>query len=298
MTPPLFPDFKRVGLEDQGFIKEQISRFPSEACELNFGNIFIWRNFEYPQFTLINQNLCLLCEPLSEPAYFLPPVGENRMEETVRTCLTRAPRLSRVPESLVQKYSSRLKWEPDRDNFDYIYLAEDLIHLKGKRYDGKRNRIKRFEKNHSYRYLSLQGRDLEGCRSLLDEWLEAKSLPESILSTQKDVIKEAFAYFEVLGLVGGAVVVDNRIAAFSIGEVLSGDTAVIHIEIASPRYEGLSQLLNREFVKNELSSYTYINKEQDIGIPGLRRAKLSYHPHHLVKKFNLWAEKNQEFLKG
>jgi len=93
------------------------------------------------------------------------------------------------------------------------------------------------------------------------------------------------AGFSSLGLIGGVVEVDGRIEAFSIGERLNPDTAVIHLEIANFRYDGLAQFINRQFVKNEWAALKYINREQDMGIPGLRRAKMSYYPHNLVKKF-------------
>jgi hypothetical protein len=109
-----------------------------------------------------------------------------------------------------------------------------------------------------------------------------------MIGAQKDAIQEALTHFEALGLAGGAIEVEGKIAAFSIGELLNPDTAVIHIEIISPKYDGLSQLMNREFVKNELASYAFINREQDMGVPGLRRAKLSYQPHHLVEKYHIW----------
>jgi hypothetical protein len=108
-------------------------------------------------------------------------------------------------------------------------------------------------------------------------------------SVWRHVIDEALAHLKEIGLRGGVIDIAGRVAAFSIGEKLTGDTAVIHIEIVDPDYEGLSQLMNREFIKNEWSEYKFINREQDLGNPGLRRAKTSYHPHHLVKKYNLWG---------
>jgi hypothetical protein len=83
MNQPRFPEFRPIGLEDKTVVESFISRHPSEACEVNFGNIFLWRNFERPKFTFIHGNLCILCAPPSEPAYFLQPVGGNRIEETI-----------------------------------------------------------------------------------------------------------------------------------------------------------------------------------------------------------------------
>jgi len=287
MKAPLFPEFKAVGLEDRPVIAEIIRANPSAACEINFTNIFIWRRFESSRYTLIRGNLCVLCEPPNEPPYFLQPVGAAGLEATVRDCLGVAPRLSRVPEDFVLKHCGGLRSEADPDNFDYIYRTEDLIQLRGKKYDGKRNRIRKFEKSHLFSYLRLTPGLMDDCRRLFEKWFEEKANSDPAIHAEKEAILEALAGFEVLGLKGGAVEVDGKIVAFSVGEELTPDTAVIHIEIADPELPGLAQLINREFVRNEWSSFEFVNREQDVGIPGLRRAKLSYYPHHLVKKYTV-----------
>lgn len=290
MTLPKFPEFKLIGLEDKKDLTDFVAGYPSEACEINFGNIFIWRHFDHSKFTIVNGNLCILCEPPLEPAYFLQPVGENKIRETIEVCLSFAPRLSRIPESFALRYCSGLRSELDRNNFDYVYLSENLIFLKGKKYDGKRNRIRKFERSHNYRYLRLSKGHLDGCRQLFEKWLGLKASSDgAFLSAWRLVIREALMHVEELGLTGGVIEIDGRIAAFSIGARLASDTAVIHIEIVNPDYEGLSQLINREFIKREWADCKFINREQDMGIPGLRRAKTSYYPHHLVKKYNIWG---------
>jgi hypothetical protein len=287
MKAPVFPEFKPVGLEDRPVIGELIRAHPSDACEVNFTNIFIWRHFEHSRYTLIRGNLCVLCEPPNEPPYFLQPVGAVDLEATVRDCLDVAPCLSRVPEDFVLKHCGGLRSEADPDNFDYVYRTADLIQLKGKKYDGKRNRIRKFEKSHLFRYLGLTPGLEDGCRRLFEEWYAGKANGDPAIRAEKEAILEALTGFGILGLIGGAVEVDGKIVAFSMGEKLTSDTAVIHIEIAGPEFPGLAQLINREFIRNEWSSFEFVNREQDVGIPGLRRAKLSYYPDHLVKKYTI-----------
>jgi uncharacterized protein len=284
--PPRFPEFKPVGLEDKEVIDSFIRRVPSEACEIIFTNIFIWRHYEHPTFTAINGNLCVLCRPRSEPAFFLPPIGTDKLRETIEACLSICPRMACVPESFALDHCAGLRVQEDPENFDYVYRVADLVHLRGKKYDGKRNRIKKFEKSHASRYLKLEPEHLGTCRRLFEEWFQIKARENGrIGETQRTAVLEILADFGPLGLSGGAVEVDGRIEAFSIGERLNPDTAVIHLEIADPRYDGLAQFINREFVKNEWAALKYINREQDMGVAGLRRAKMSYYPHHLVKKF-------------
>jgi hypothetical protein len=129
---------------------------------------------------------------------------------------------------------------------------------------------------------------LAGCCELLDDWLAAKAANGSAVSgAWQTVIREAFASLDSLELVGGVIEVGGRVVALSIGERLNPETAVIHIEIVHPGYSGLSQLINREFTRQEWADCRYINREQDCGILGLRRAKMSYGPHHLVEKLNI-----------
>lgn len=289
MTSPSFPDLKPVGSEDGPLIRDFLARFPSEACEMTFANIYIWREHEKPRYAMHNGNLCVLCAPPNEPPYFLQPVGETALAATVDTCLDLAHRLSRVPEAFALRYCASHRLEPDPNNFDYVYASEDLAQLKGKKYDGKRNRIRKFERTPGFRYGKLGPENIEGCRTLFEEWFNGKGITDPGIRAEEAAILAALGDAEPLGLIGGVVEVEGKVQAFSIGEPLSRDTAVIHIEIANPAFPGLAQYINREFVRHEWSGFAFINREQDVGHPGLRKAKESYHPHHLVKKYNVVA---------
>ena len=289
MTPPHFPDFKPVSLEDGPLIRDFLARFPSEACEMTFPNIYIWKDSEHPRWTLLNGSLCILVEPDFEPPYFLPPVGGDRVPETIAACLRRAPRLSRVPEEFVKQHGAGFKVEEDPDNFDYIYRVEDLIELRGKKFDGKRNRIRKFESSFRHEYSLLARKDAPECVALLQSWFEEKRNGDPYMKAEKVAIVQALASFELLGLKGGVVRVDGRVEAFTFGMRLSDDAAVIPIEIANPAFPGLAQWINREFVRREWSELKFINREQDMGVEGLRQAKLSYQPERLLKKFNLFG---------
>lgn len=287
MSHPVYPEFKPVGLEDQALLRGYLEREPSGVCEMNFANIFIWKDSEHPRYTILDGSLCILVEPDFEPPYFLPPVGGDRVPETIAACLRHAPRLSRVPEEFVKRFGAGFKVEEDPDNFDYIYRVEDMLELKGKKYDGKRNRIRKFESTFSHEYAALARGDVAGCVRLLEHWFEEKRNGDPYMKAEKVAIVQALASFELLGLKGGVVKVDGRIEAFTFGMRLTADTAVIPIEIANPALAGLAQWINREFVRREWPDDKFVNREQDMGVEGLRKAKLSYQPDHLVRKYNL-----------
>ena len=287
MTLPEFPDFKLLELADREAVQGFFERAEIEACEYSFGNNFIWRQFEQTRWTTLHGNLCCVFDCPGRPAYALAPVGGNDVPETVDALLTIVPRLARVPAAFVQAYGADYLCEPERDEFDYVYAVEDLVGLSGKKYDGKRNRIRKFEREHAWRYLPLDNGHLEAGKKLFEEWFEEKDGNSDMARGQKTAIQEALTHFRELELFGGGIEVDGRFAALSIGERLTRNTAVIHIEIVSPCCEGLAQIMNREFVRNALKGFAFINREQDLGVPGLRRAKISYQPHHLVEKFRL-----------
>jgi hypothetical protein len=287
MSLPVFPVFKPVGLEDKGVFDEALGRDPSGVCELVFANIYMWKDSENPRWTVLNGSLCVLVEPDFEPPYFLPPVGGERVPETIAALLGRAPRLSRVPEDFAGRYGAGFQVEEDRGNFDYVYSRPELAELKGKKYDGKRNRIRKFESTCAHEYHPLTRADVPGCARLLEDWFEEKRNGDPYMKAEKIAIVEALATFEKIGLKGGVVKVGGRIEAFTMGGRLTSDTVVIPIEIANPGLVGLAQWINREFVRREWADFAFVNREQDMDVEGLRKAKLSYQPARLVKKFNI-----------
>lgn len=288
MSRPAFPDFKPVGLEDRAVFEDYLGRQPFEVCEMSFANIFIWKDSEHPRWTILNGALCVLVEPDFEDPYVLPPVGGERTAETVAACLDVAPRLSRVPEDFAARYGAGLKVEEDPGNFDYVYLRQDLAELKGKKYDGKRNRVRKFESTFgAHEYHDLTRADVPGCFRLLEDWFEEKRNGDLYMRAERTAILQALASFERLGLRGGVVKVGGRVEAFTMGGRLTPDMAVIPIEIANPGLVGLAQWINREFVVRAWPDASFINREQDMNVEGLRKAKLSYQPARLVKKYNL-----------
>jgi uncharacterized protein len=283
---PSFPDFRKISLSDKGLFGSYLSKHPQETSELTFTNFFIWRDCDKSQMTSINGNICVVARPDNEPPYFFEPLGSDRMEETIRTCLSHVPRFSRVSEKFVKAYfegKSGYKVELIRDHFDYLYSTEDLIALKGKRYDGKRNIIKRFLKNNIPMYHELTADMVPDCLELLDKWGRNKSAGVCF----DEPIREALNNLSSLSVEGAAVKINGRTEAFTIGEILDRDTAVIYIEVANLEVDGLSQYINQQFIKNQWAQFMLINREQDMGDAGLRRAKLSYHPVKFVNKYDI-----------
>jgi hypothetical protein len=239
--------------------------------------------------------------PGGEP-FLLPPVGA-KAGGVVRELLARpeaARLISRVSEGYLARHglSDLLAGErteaeaaEERDQADYVYLVDDLIRLEGNRYGGKRNHLKRFRKLYRWEYRELTADLVPECLKLEEDWCRVRVCPRQLgLEAERVAIWEALENIGRLGYAGGAILVEGRLEAFSLGEGLNEECAVIHIEKANPEMEGIYPAINQLFLERALASYRFINREQDLGDAGLRKSKMSYHPRHLVRKFSLRAK--------
>jgi len=202
----------------------------------------------------------------------------------------KAPSLERVDPRL----AAELAGHPDfvvehiRDHFDYLYRTADLIELPGGNYHAKRNHIRGLERSHPFRYEPLRAEHLSACLDLSARWCNIKRCDLDLsLMGEWAAIGVALADFQALQLKGGVILINDRVEAFSCGELLNRQTAVIHLEKANPELRGLYAVINQQFCREAWAGVPFINREQDLGEPGLRTAKLSYHPQRLVEKYHI-----------
>jgi hypothetical protein len=290
---PHYPELKPLQIGDRLWIAKKLKKSGGETCELTLGNIFIWRNFDRTRITCLNENICMLiCQP-DEPPYFLPPIGNRLIPETVATLCENVPRMSRAPKSFTRLLdSSRYSFLPLRQQFDYLYLRSALAELKGKKYDGKRNHLKRFKSAHSlYRYLPLNVEQKSQALALFERWFrireESKFFPRLAYTSQKAAVSEALENFNELHLRGGCLLSGNEFLGFTLGSEINPESFAVHFLYGDPAAPGISQTLLREACTKTYLEYKYIDLEQDLGIPGLRTAKLSYHPLRLEEKYEI-----------
>ena len=173
----------------------------------------------------------------------------------------------------------------DRNLEDYVYNASDLRDLPGRKYQSKRNHINRFEAEYEYRYEPMTRDHAAECMRLEAEWRKTRSGHTGELSAEQRAMQRAFAHFDRLGLIGGCIYVGDKLVAFTYGSPINDHTFCVHVEKADTEYDGAFTIINREFVAHLPEQYTLIDREEDLGIPGLRQAKLSYHPAFLEKKY-------------
>lgn len=293
MNLPVFPDLKPIEFHHKYLFDEYLKKNLLNISEYTFTNIYIWRKIDETMITSINGNLCMLVTASDSKKYFMMPLGNLNIRDTLSKCLAYQNRIIRLTQEFVDlhaKDNPDFIIEEDRNSFDYIYLTKDLIELKGRKFDSKRNHINHFLKQNKYEYESMNKSHINECLTLNEEWYVQKlkkNQHSPIIEYEKEVVNEALNNFASLEVKGGIIKIGEKIEAFSIGEKLNGNTAVIYIEKANHSIRGLSQMINREFIANEWADTTFINREQDLGNPGLRKAKLSYQPIRLEKKYGL-----------
>lgn len=269
---------------------------PPEISELTFTNLFMWRHKYHPLWLQWEECLLIIFRPDGALPLGLPPVGPGDKKKALhRLCkslgeMTSDVKICRVTESFIEKYVDPDQYSHiiDQDNSDYVYRAEDLIRLTGRKYHRKKNQVNRFIKNYQFEYRKMDTELIEHFLDMQEKWCQIRScLDSQDLLSEDYAIREALTYFEELDYRGGAIQIDSRLEAISLGEALNPETAVIHVEKANPEIPGLYAAMNQLFCGNEWSEITYVNREQDLGIEGLRDAKKSYHPDHMVEKYIL-----------
>ncbi len=290
--------FRPLSLQDKEAIDQRLQAAPPQISELTFTNLFMWRCYYQFFITEVEGFLTLLAQPIGSRPYFFPPLGRGDLQGWLEACLDYfrylgvPPRFERFPESLVRGLSlpPGLRVLPDRDNADYVYRVQDLIRLSGNRYHTQKNHINRFSKRHVWTYEPLTPETVQACLGLQEEWCRVKQCLESHSLLHEDrAIVEAFTHFAALPFQGGVIRVAGKVEAFTLGEMLNPETVVIHIEKANPEIPGLYPLLQQQFLAHHWPHVPFVNREQDLGIDGLRKSKLSYHPVFLVEKFRLLA---------
>lgn len=290
-------EFKRVELSDMERARELLERSNFRGCEYTFGNNFVWRNI-YNVEVCFAEGFYFCKQGKGKNIRFTFPTGNGDIGRAVEL-LTEYTRERGVPLKLTanKDVTQRLtEIYPDvnavldRDICDYVYLAEDLENLAGKKYHGKRNHLNRFYEN-DWSFEPLTADNIAECRAMNERWraenLDKCGVAEVEESKREElcIVECSFKHYDELGYTGGVLRVNGEVQAFTFGERSSEDCFVVHVEKALRRYQGAYTAVNREFVKLLGGRYKYINREDDTGSEGLRKAKLSYHPIFLEEKF-------------
>lgn len=286
-----FPQERPIGLKDKSTFDFIFKGLQPEISEFTFTNLFCWRDAYSIKISRLEDSLIVSCEKDAKRLFFAP-LGRNNAREAIKKILEQFPEAMffRLPERVAGLFNQEagFKISEDRDNFDYVYKRQDLVELKGKKFDAKRNFIKRFYQQYNPVCRIATQLDIENCIAFSNEWCDDKACDLDIsLRREKQAIIEMLKNCHTLNILGAVIEIEGSIKAFSIGEVLNDTAFVVHAEKASAKFTGIYQALNNFFVSVVPEKFPLINREQDLGLENLRKAKMSYQPTSFVKKYTL-----------
>ncbi|MBR5464643.1 MAG: GNAT family N-acetyltransferase [Alistipes sp.] len=290
--------FQPITLADRARIESYTMGRGLYNCDLSFANIFCWRAFYDTAWAEVEGFLVIRFRiDGGAKTGYMQPIGEGDFGAVIRLLIAEAEaqgeplRLVGLTEEgksmLEEAFPDHFAFDDNRATRDYLYRREDLSRLQGKNYQPKRNHINRFTSNYpTYRYETLTRDHFAQCIELEQEWCRHRNgCTEGGLNEERQAMVEAFDHFEELGLQGGCIYVEDRLIAFTYGSALNDHTFDIHVEKADTRYEGAFTIINRLFAEQLDPRFTLLNREEDLGLEGLRKAKLSYYPTRLQVKY-------------
>ena len=297
-------DFRPLQLEDLPKLRQFFGYSGSRICDTTPGTVFIWRDMYKTEWAIYDGSLYfkVLYPGLGET--FTLPLGGGRAEHYTQIaayCCRRNMPIAFYPVpkdelERLQEFFPNSAAIAERDNFDYLYRAEDLKYFRGKKLSGQRNHVNKFLKTYgNWLFRTITPQDIPAVKEFLDQY--ASRWDKAAATFQEDIAKthEVLDNYEAYGLLGGMLLVDGKIAGFSLGEII-GDTLFTHIEKADRDYLGCYQMLVSQFAQQFAhEGVAFINREDDTGDLGLRTSKLSYHPISLLEKYTVTVEEPCSF---
>lgn len=292
--------FKDIEIDCKNILDKYFDLVDYEACEYCFTTLYMWKDLYNTKYYVENDFAIVAGEYENKGFIILPLAKKENMNKAFDFIIKNFEEQHKqihlkainkeVVEYLQSVYGDRFEYIEERNNFDYIYDGESLRTLAGRKNQKKRNHLNSFVKEYGDRveYKKLEEADFDECINLLKEW--SKDKDESIeLDSEFKAIKRIFKNYEKLKdtLKISGIYIDSKLEAFSIGEMLNDNMAVIHVEKANADIRGLYPYINQQFLLNEFSDVEFVNREEDLGIEGLRKAKLSYHPVKFAEKYTV-----------
>ena len=301
-------EFKEITLQDKDWMRRLLGYSDNRATEFNFTVLFIWRKIMNSRVCRVEDFFVVKFHPQGAPdPMYIFPAGrgtEQQLRHLLQECMADAQAgghpfcmasvQQEQKEVLESLFPDKFSFEPVRNSFDYIYSAEDLTFLRGKKFQSKRNFISRFRKQEGWSYETVGKENLHECMEMSLRWCAKYGCgKDPSMQSEHCSVKNALDNFHELGLQGGLLRLNGEVVAFTIAEKTNSDTLLVHIEKAYADIVGAYPAIANEFLRNTIVtdevegklSVTYINREDDAGDLGLREAKMQYHPLFLLEKY-------------
>lgn len=289
--------FRRPELSDAELISDYFHKYPTRSCDRTFANVYLWAKFYQVEFTQY-KNTLVFRDNSAGYGYAFPVGADEDVREVIPDLIRDAEEAGKPFclygitrehfEQIEQWFPGQFTCEYNRDEADYVYETEKLATLSGKKLHSKRNHINKFKQVYDGRweYEKLTEDQVEDCFQMAMRWRNENECEEDEEKNQEMcVTMNSLRLLKELYLIGGVLKIDGEIVAFTIGEAVNDDTFVVHIEKAFAEVDGAYTMINQQFVEHELlGKYQYVNREDDVGMEGLRKAKMSYHPVFMIEK--------------
>lgn len=283
---------KKITIEEKKVFASYFQNLDNSTY--NFTNMFMWAGDGFITYDIVSSCLVLFFQSDRQPPMAAYPIGKGDKEKAVfEVCeYLRAQGAHPVfrnlsewmKEELEELCPNRFEFIYDRNNSDYVYETEKLITLSGKKLHSKRNHYNYFVGHYDFSYRRLTAEDMPACKKLFEIWMRDK-LSERDAASSQAAAYAIFDSFCELGVTGGGIFIGDELVAASFAEVVSEDTVLAHLEFGDNSYRGIFNAISQRFCENEWADYPYINREEDMGLEGLRKAKTAYRPVYLIDKY-------------
>lgn len=291
-------DFKPIHIREQNKINHYLKQTGSYICDHSFVDIFLWKDIYNTEFSIKDDFLFMKVKPLPHNLHmYIFPIGIGNLRAAIEE-LYKDAKGREIPfimtaireeekEKLEKIYPNKFSFTILRDKADYVYESFDLINLRGNKFHNKKNHINYFTRvyENSWNYEEICAENIKEVKQFCQNWFNYHKDDNGYFEEEKKALKNAFDYFSPLNLRGGLLRLDDKIVAFSLGSLSKKDMFIVHFEKADSNIKGSYQIINQQFSKHHCQHVKWINREEDLGIEGLRKAKLSYHPAFLVYKY-------------
>lgn len=294
-------NFEPISLDKQNEYLDTFNRCPRKSSDYSFINLWGYSD-DYGLYWAWSNDIVWIKQTIPEEVFW-SPIGSWR-DMDWRKCFDKyfndPVTFLRIPEDLVliweKNIEDRIRREDERRQWDYIYDVKELIELKGNRFHNKKNLVNQFKKTYDYQYIPFDAKMIDMALAMQEDWCTWRDCESSeALSAENRAISRVLDNWQMISnLTGGALLVNQTMVAYTIAEQLSPDTMVIHFEKGNPDYKGAYQAINQMFLEHNGEPFDFVNREQDLGNEGLRKAKLSYHPIDFVKKYRVFLKPNEK----
>ena len=287
-------DFEPINLEMQDEYLKTFSVSPQKTSDYSFTNLLGWSE-EYGLRWAWSNQLVWIKQTIPEENFWAPvgPWEAVDWDRCVSSCFNGQTPFIRIPENLLEIWKGnigqRIIVEETRGDWDYLYSVSDLVELRGNRFHKKKNLLNQFRKKYDFKYIPFGPEIIDMAKGMQEDWCTWRDCESSeALSAENRAISRTLNQWEKLeGIIGGAIMVNEEMAAYTIAESLSEEMLVIHFEKGGPSYKGVYQAINQMFLEHSGNKFKTVNREQDLDNEGLRKSKLSYNPTGFLKKYRV-----------